>query len=59
MTLVEQRFDIFWQLYPRKAGKKTAKKAWDGLSPDDSLFSTMQPEGPVPIHMTYLFCLLV
>jgi hypothetical protein len=37
MTLVEQQFELFWQQYPRKAGKKAAKKAWMGIKPDAEL----------------------
>ena len=41
MTLVEheQQFEQFWQLYPRKAGKKAAKKAWMDVKPDEALFA--------------------
>ena len=41
MTLVEQNFEQFWRLYPRKAGKKAAKKAWLGIKPDATLFSVI------------------
>jgi len=41
ITLVEQNFEQFWQLYPRKAGKKTAKKAWTVIKPDNSMFATI------------------
>ena len=41
MTLVEQQFELFWQLYPRKAGKKAAKNAWLEIKPDETLFSTI------------------
>ena len=37
MTLVEQSFEQFWQLYPRKAGKKAARKAWMDIKPDESM----------------------
>lgn len=30
-------FDTFWNLYPRKAGKANAKKAWQKLNPDCSV----------------------
>lgn len=30
-------FDDFWSVYPRKAAKSTAKKAWSKLKPDDDL----------------------
>ena len=26
--MVDQGFDLFWSVYPRKVGKKTAQKAW-------------------------------
>jgi hypothetical protein len=38
MTLVEMNFEQFWQLYPRKAGKKAARKAWLDIKPDESMF---------------------
>ncbi|MCL2188272.1 MAG: hypothetical protein FWC16_04320 [Defluviitaleaceae bacterium] len=41
MTFVEQSFEQFWHLYPRKAGKKTAKKAWMSIKPDESLLATI------------------
>ena len=51
MTLVEnenepkcehdKQFDLFWQLYPRKASKKAARKAWADIKPDDALFSAI------------------
>ena len=41
MTLVEQNFELFWQLYPHKAGKKAAKKAWMGIKPAEPMFSTI------------------
>jgi hypothetical protein len=41
MTLVEQLFVSFWQQYPRKAGKKAAKKAWMDIKPDEALFLTI------------------
>ena len=41
MTLVEQQFELFWQQYPRKAGKKAAKKAWMGIKPDAELLGTI------------------
>ena len=39
MTLVEQQFELFWQVYPRKAGKKAARKEWMDIKPDAALFS--------------------
>jgi hypothetical protein len=41
MTLVEQQFELFWQLYPRKAGKKTAKRTWIRIKPNEALFLTI------------------
>ena len=44
MTLVdehEQQFEQFWRLYPRKAGKKAAKKAWTSIKPNEILFSAI------------------
>ena len=31
------RFDDFWQMYPRKTDKKKAKSAWDKIKPNDDL----------------------
>ena len=44
MTFVEaaeQQFEIFWQLYPRKASKKAARKAWMDIAPDEPLLTTI------------------
>jgi hypothetical protein len=41
MTLADKQFEKFWQLYPRKAGKKAAKKAWLDIAPDETLFLTI------------------
>ena len=30
-------FDEFWQAYPRRVAKQTARKAWAQLQPDDRL----------------------
>lgn len=27
-------FEVFWKMYPRKEGKKAARKAWDKIKPD-------------------------
>ncbi|MCD8224757.1 MAG: DUF6291 domain-containing protein [Clostridiales bacterium] len=35
----EQRFDQFWQLYPKKVGKKAAFNAWEKIKPDADLFN--------------------
>lgn len=32
-----ERFDEFWEAYPRKTGKENARKAWAKIKPDDSL----------------------
>jgi hypothetical protein len=34
-------FDRFWDSYPRKEAKQTAKKAFEKLNPDESLLQTM------------------
>ena len=34
----DARFDIFWQTYPRKAGRECALKAWKKINPDSALF---------------------
>ena len=34
-------FDRFWDSYPRKEAKQTAKKAFEKLNPDEDLFQTM------------------
>lgn len=31
------RFEMFWALYPKRVGKKSAKIEWDKLNPDDLL----------------------
>lgn len=36
-----KRFDEFWESYPRKVGKDSARKAWDKVSPDDELCDTI------------------
>lgn len=37
----EQRFNQFWEAYPRKVAKKEAKKAWDKIKPNETLFETI------------------
>ena len=37
-TLADQRFEEFWDAYPRKAAKTAAIKAWNRLNPDAALF---------------------
>lgn len=32
------RFDEFWSAYPRKVGKGDARKRWEKIKPDDTLF---------------------
>lgn len=34
-------FEVFWGKYPRKEGKKDARKAWDKLNPDHDLIVTI------------------
>lgn len=34
----DARFDIFWQTYPRKAGRESALKVWKEINPDSALF---------------------
>ncbi|MCC8157489.1 MAG: DUF6291 domain-containing protein [Oscillospiraceae bacterium] len=38
-SLQEQRFDQFWQLYPKKVGKKAAFNSWNRIRPDEELFN--------------------
>lgn len=33
----DERFTVFWDMYPRKEGKQNARKAWDKLCPDEEL----------------------
>lgn len=37
-TLQEQRFNLFWEEYPKKIGKQAALKRWLKLKPDPQLF---------------------
>lgn len=37
--LQEQRFSEFWNLYPKKVGKEAARKSWNKVHPDQSLFN--------------------
>ena len=39
MTLVDEQFELFWQMYPRKVGKKSARKVWMNIRPDATLYS--------------------
>lgn len=34
-------FDLFWQAYPRKVGKKRARQAWLKLKPDTATVQKM------------------
>lgn len=34
----EEKFARFWEVYPRRAGKKTAVQSWRKIKPDDILF---------------------
>ena len=38
-TLIDERFEEFWSVYPRKVGKSAVYKAWKRLRPDAALFS--------------------
>ena len=37
----DERFENFWDAYPRKAGKRDAAKAWAKLKPDEALCGTI------------------
>ena len=37
--LQEQRFNEFWNLYPKKVGKEAARKSWNKVHPDQALFN--------------------
>ncbi len=37
-NVIEQRFDSFWEAYPKKKAKEAAKKAWMKLKPSAELF---------------------
>ena len=37
--LQENRFNQFWETYPRKIGKNTALKAWNKIKPNEELFN--------------------
>ena len=34
-------FDRFWQLYPKKTSKKTARAAWEKLNPDTEVYAAI------------------
>ena len=38
-TLIDERFETFWETYPRKVGKSAVYKAWKRLKPDKELFT--------------------
>lgn len=38
---INNAFDRFWEAYPRKEAKQTAKKAFEKLNPDKALLQTM------------------
>ena len=38
-TLIDERFETFWEAYPRKVGKSAVYKAWKRLKPDKELFA--------------------
>jgi len=38
---VEERFERFWQTYPRKVGKDAAKRAFEKRKPDERLLAAM------------------
>jgi hypothetical protein len=35
----EERFDMFWELYPKKVAKAKTKTKWLSLKPDEKLFN--------------------
>jgi hypothetical protein len=37
----DDRFDIFWNEYPRRVSRKDAEKAWKKLKPDEQLFAVI------------------
>lgn len=37
----DQRFNQFWKAYPRKMAKTAAKKAWDKIKPNETMFETI------------------
>ena len=40
-TLADQRFEMFWDAYPKKVGKSAVLKAWNRLNPNGALFARM------------------
>ena len=38
---LDELFDLFWDVYPRKESKLNARKAFDKIKPDRELFETM------------------
>ena len=41
VPLIQQKFEQFWQEYPKKAAKQYALKAWNRIKPDKALFEKM------------------
>ena len=41
VPLIQQKFEQFWQEYPKKAAKQYALKAWMRIKPDKALFEKM------------------
>jgi len=39
VDLIQQRFDGFWKVYPRKVGKGAAEKVWKRIKPDVELYT--------------------
>jgi hypothetical protein len=40
-TVGDDGFEQFWEVYPRKAGKKDARQVWSKLKPDAALLATI------------------
>ena len=39
--ILESRFEKFWEAYPKKVGKKVAKKVWLKLKPTEEMLNVM------------------
>lgn len=39
--ILENRFEKFWEAYPKKVGKKVAKKVWLKLKPTEDMLNVM------------------
>lgn len=37
INILDQSFEIFWGIYPRKVGKGNAKKSWMKIKPDENI----------------------